>query len=413
MLYRSIKVVLVLLLLPFLTASIVADSHEDGRVMLTEDMLENEPTLGDDAPVTIVEYADFGCPWCAEWAGYDAIPQRPIDQENTLDKIKSNYIDSGDVRFVFKDYPVDRLHPHAREAHKAANCVLEQGQDKYWEYHDVLFEERDMWTEGGGASDPQYMADLVNVLAREAGVDEQDLAECYNNADDDEIQEDIDTINQLDGRLGTPTFFIGSVEDGFRKIEGAQPYSSLEPLIESEIEKERERGSVDSNETDTPTAPPTPGESAESHEIELNMGWNMISVPGTASVDQIQEDCRLQEYDGRTVWTFYNGSWHNPTRLQNERGYYVYAAEQCTATVDVEKEEFSWPTLGSGWTMVSGNGPLNAIRGTCTFESYQNESLWRLNQGSWSHPDELQTTAGYFVYIADTCRMGVPPPTTP
>lgn len=202
------------------------------RVMLSEDMLEGEPTLGSsDAPVTIVEYADFGCPWCAEWAGFDAIPQRPIDEENTLDKIKSNFVDTGDARFVFKDYPVGQLHPNAEMAHVAANCVYEQGEDMYWEYHDLLFDERDRWMAGGGNAPDETFPDL----AEQVGADVDAFNQCYEEGNTTEIQQDKDGIHQVDARLGTPSIYIGNVEDGFRKVEGAQPYSSLETLIQSEI----------------------------------------------------------------------------------------------------------------------------------------------------------------------------------
>lgn len=107
---------------------------------------EGEPVLGEEsAPINIIEYSDFGCPWCAEWHGANAIPQRPIDQEDSFNKVRSNYVETGNVQFVFKDYPVPRLHPNAETAHKAANCVLENSPDNFWEFSQKLYEERDKW----------------------------------------------------------------------------------------------------------------------------------------------------------------------------------------------------------------------------------------------------------------------------
>lgn len=107
---------------------------------------EGEPALGNkSAPINIIEYSDYGCPWCAEWHGTDAIPQRPIDQEDSFNKVKSNYVETGDAQFVLKDYPVPRLHPKAMTAHKAANCVLENSPDSFWEFSQKLYEERDRW----------------------------------------------------------------------------------------------------------------------------------------------------------------------------------------------------------------------------------------------------------------------------
>jgi protein-disulfide isomerase len=107
---------------------------------------EGEPVMGEkSAPINIIEYSDYGCPWCAEWHGTDAIPQRPIDEEESFNKVKSNYVDTGKVQFVLKDYPVPQLHPKAETAHKAANCVLENSPDNFWEFSQKLYEERDKW----------------------------------------------------------------------------------------------------------------------------------------------------------------------------------------------------------------------------------------------------------------------------
>ncbi len=123
-----------------------SDSVEDDEHLLTNIELEGEPTLGQEsAPINIIEYSDYGCPWCAEWHGVDAIPQRPIDQEKSFDKVRSNYVETGKVRFVSKDFPVPRLHPQAMTAHKAANCVWEQDQEKFWKFSAEIYDNRDQW----------------------------------------------------------------------------------------------------------------------------------------------------------------------------------------------------------------------------------------------------------------------------
>lgn len=107
---------------------------------------EGEPTLGEEsAPINIIEYSDYGCPWCAEWHGVNAIDQRNIDEEDSFNKVRSNYVETGDVQFVLKDYPVAQLHPQAETAHKAANCVLENSPENFWEFSQKIFEERDKW----------------------------------------------------------------------------------------------------------------------------------------------------------------------------------------------------------------------------------------------------------------------------
>lgn len=127
------------------------EAREGGSVDEEEYTLENisfegEPKLGqEDASINIIEYSDFGCPWCAEWHGVDAIPQRPIDQEQSFQQVRDNYVETDDVQFVAKDYPVPRLHPEAVTAHKAANYVWENHPEKYWEFSQRIYETRDRW----------------------------------------------------------------------------------------------------------------------------------------------------------------------------------------------------------------------------------------------------------------------------
>src|SRR5256886_10598019 len=85
------------------------------------------PSLGRaDAPVTPVEFSDFQCPFCGRVFA------------TTLPALKQDYIDTGKLRYVFRDFPLDQLHPNARTAAAAAHCAGEQG--KYWDMHDVLFQ---------------------------------------------------------------------------------------------------------------------------------------------------------------------------------------------------------------------------------------------------------------------------------
>ena len=122
------------------------DSIEESESTLDGVTLEGEPTKGEEnAPIRVIQYSDFACPWCGEWFGVDAIPQRNIDGQQSYDTLMSEYVDSGDVKFTFMDYPVSQLHRNAPQAHQAANCVLEQDQGLYWEFHDALYENRGQW----------------------------------------------------------------------------------------------------------------------------------------------------------------------------------------------------------------------------------------------------------------------------
>ena len=97
--------------------------------------VDDDPVLGDaGAPVTIIEFGDYQCPSCRLFW---------VDVEPRL---KKDYIDTGKVKLVFRDFPIVENHPEAIVAAMAAQCAAEQG--KYWQYHDKLFREQDRRGEG-------------------------------------------------------------------------------------------------------------------------------------------------------------------------------------------------------------------------------------------------------------------------
>jgi protein-disulfide isomerase len=104
------------------------------------------------APVTIVEFSDFHCPFCKR-----VLP--------TLTQLESQYGDR--VKLVFRDYPIDQLHPGARKAHEAARCANEQG--KFWGYHDVLF-----------ANAPKANPEQLKGYAQEVGLDVPAFEQCFS-----------------------------------------------------------------------------------------------------------------------------------------------------------------------------------------------------------------------------------------
>lgn len=100
------------------------------KTKLTID-ISNEPSLGEeDAPVVVVEFTDFQCPFC-QTAFTSSYPQ-----------LKKEYVETGKVKYVVKDFPLP-FHANAQKAAEAANCASDQG--KYWELHDKLFEEQSNW----------------------------------------------------------------------------------------------------------------------------------------------------------------------------------------------------------------------------------------------------------------------------
>ena len=186
---------------------------------------EGEPTKGSsDAPIKIVEYNEFGCPFCAEFQGVDASGRIPIDRMDIAGQLENQYINQGEVQLISKDYPVPNLHPNGPEAHKAANCVFKNEKDSYWEYYDKLFERRDVWMQSGEGSTRETFRNISEDLE----LDTETIMECYDNSENKEANEDKNNALQSIGRFGTPTFFVGNKQKGFIKITGAQPLSRFE-----------------------------------------------------------------------------------------------------------------------------------------------------------------------------------------
>ncbi len=170
--------------------------------------IENRPTLGSaDAPVTIVEYSDFECPFCARFYS-DAYQQ-----------LKETYVESGDVKIVFKDFPLS-FHQLAEPAGIAGKCVFrEAGNDAFFVFHDTVFENQQSLS----------VANL-KVWAMETGVSEEAYDSCY--ADPEvaaQVQADF-SEGQSFGVSGTPSFIING-----QLLVGAQPFSAFEQVIEAEL----------------------------------------------------------------------------------------------------------------------------------------------------------------------------------
>ncbi len=164
----------------------------------------DDPVIGfDGAPVVIVEFLDYECPFCREAA--------PI-----IKQVMAAYPDA--VKLVIRDFPVDSVHPEAINAAVAANCALEQG--KFWEYHDTLYSQQD-----------NLGSDLYNSLATTLGLDKIKFNSCLNSlAIRNEISNDFNAGVDA-GVRGTPTFFVNN-----KKVEGPLPFDLWQKIIQSEID---------------------------------------------------------------------------------------------------------------------------------------------------------------------------------
>ena len=174
------------------------------------------PFLGSsDAPVTVVEFSDYECPFCQRFFA------------TTLPALKKEYIDAGKVRYVFRDYPLDQLHPRARKAAEAAHCAGEQR--KFWEMHDVLFQ-------NAKALSPPQLAEH----ARSIGLDGTKFDECLSSGRHAATVERGLADGAAAGVRGTPAFVIGRTKPGSDVVEGtalrgAQPLETFRRLIDQAL----------------------------------------------------------------------------------------------------------------------------------------------------------------------------------
>jgi protein-disulfide isomerase len=155
-----------------------------------------------EAPVTLVEFSDFHCPFCKRVQG-------------TLKQLLDRY--PGKIKHVYRNLPIDNLHPHARRAAEAARCAQDQG--KFWKYHARLF-----------ASAPKASDDDLKHYAEQIGLDLVQFDGCVSQRSYyDLVQRDLQEASQL-GVTTTPTFFVNG-----RLVTGAQPIEKFVQIIEEEL----------------------------------------------------------------------------------------------------------------------------------------------------------------------------------
>ena len=166
--------------------------------------------VGDEnAPVVIYEFADFQCPGCGQFAAFTA----PL--------IKERLVETGQVRFVYYDFPLPQ-HQHAFLAARAARCANEQ--ERFWEYHDVLYARQPTWAAMRNATD------FFVELAAELGLDEGAFEGCLRS---DRFQEEVSRSLQLGQMLGvqsTPTLFVN-----MKRLANIPEFSELQQIVQEEM----------------------------------------------------------------------------------------------------------------------------------------------------------------------------------
>lgn len=181
--------------------------------------LDDDPILGSkDAPVTVVEFSDYECPFC----------KRHFDQ--TFTQLKKDYIDTGKVKLVYRDLPLSFHDPNATNQALAANCARDQGGDSmYFKYHDEIFKRT--------SSNKTFSDDNLPKIATDLGLNVSNFNACLSSRKyEDEVKKDLADATSA-GATGTPTFFVGKSDSGKEiegtRIVGAQPYSAFQSAIDA------------------------------------------------------------------------------------------------------------------------------------------------------------------------------------
>jgi protein-disulfide isomerase len=190
-------------------ANETADSRENlgAHEAIMQTVVANARHFDGDpnAPITLVEFADFNCGYCGKWA------------QETLPQIRQNYVDNGKVQIAYVNYPV--LGSSSVAAAQASECAAQQ--DKFWEYHNALYENQSTG----------FTTDALINLAGEVGMDTATFEQCVVDFPKGLLENDM-LLGQAMGVRGTPAFLINGIA-----VPGALPYEQFEQVIESLLAK--------------------------------------------------------------------------------------------------------------------------------------------------------------------------------
>ncbi len=174
-------------------AALASKAKGSGALATTDDPFEGNP----QSALTIVEFGDFGCPYTK-------------NESYVMHALAVKF--PKQIKLIYRDFPLDDLHPGATLAADAGNCANQQG--KFWEYSDAVFAEGDLTADG------------LTAVAQEIGLNMDQYATCLADpATDEEVQTDL-ADGVAAGVKGTPTFFING-----EKIEGAIPFDIFTQIV--------------------------------------------------------------------------------------------------------------------------------------------------------------------------------------
>jgi protein-disulfide isomerase len=194
----------------------IASQNSTGQKITLDIITGNSsPILGTkDAPITMIEFGDYQCFYCHNFFS------------NTESDIVKNYIDTGKVKMIFKDFTI--IGPDSVTAANAAHCAQEQG--KFWQYHDTLYTN---WS--GENTGWASAANLVN-LAKQVNLNEDQFNQCVTQTKYMQtIRGSVSDANTL-GLNSTPDFFIIAPDKSVTKVVGAQPYQVFDEIFKAKLQ---------------------------------------------------------------------------------------------------------------------------------------------------------------------------------
>ncbi len=178
--------------------------------------ISGAPSKGDpNAKLVMIEFSDFECPFCREYF------------KTIYNQILDGYVKTGKIRYVFIDFPGEKIHPHALKAAEAARCANEQG--KFWEMHDQLFSrQKDLGSTG------------IADAAQAAGLKQSDFDSCLASGRYNAAVQNVEQANLKAGMKGTPTFVFGAPDPAnpskvkmARALVGGQPYTAFQQVLDA------------------------------------------------------------------------------------------------------------------------------------------------------------------------------------
>jgi len=192
----------------------------NGNGVINSINLDDDPKVGSkNAKINFIEFSDFQCPFCRRF------------YEDSLIQLEKEYIDTGKILFVFKDFPLP-FHEGAQDYAESAECANEQG--KWKEMHDKIFNEQ---AKSGQGTVPYPGKATVKQWAKEIKLDSEKFDSCFDSGKyAQEVQKDL-SDGESYGVSGTPSFFVGNDKTGYTQIVGAQPYPAIKQVIDEALSK--------------------------------------------------------------------------------------------------------------------------------------------------------------------------------